>query len=332
MKVINDYVMAGLNRLMAFVEKSTYEEYKKTHDTFNDKSVFLNICTLQNVINNQAIRDLKYEYLEIIEANIDGKSETLVVFVLPDKPKAVVVSKPTPVMSVSNGNQRSESRQNQQNTNTQNAVSSLSKKDTPNMSLKQKLYDVVQTAYKNNSDVANYMKFRVIYDDPVVKTFGAEYMWQNRTIVAVFDNSHFEDLFLSLLIHAVSHHIQYCKEGQSEHDNNFYKIQKELLFTALDKHYIHPYKLKAYYMYLSNIRGNKRVIAMIDEYIYQRAVIQDVYFLGYCNMPYSPTINEELKKDGFRYYSGNSRYKNLWWKFSEKYLPTRTDFGEVIRV
>ena len=117
---------------------------------------------------------------------------------------------------------------------------------------KSKLYDVIREAYKHDQRVEDYLKFRVDYEKKSVHSFGATYTPKNKTIRMLLNDSNYNDLLLSVLIHEATHHVQYVMEGKTNHSSNFRNIQKKLLFTAMNLKYINPFKLKAYYKYLSS--------------------------------------------------------------------------------
>lgn len=185
------------------------------------------------------------------------------------------------------------------------------------LTYKSKLYATISAAYKNDWNVENFLKFRVIYELNSVKSFGATYTPRTKTIRILLNGNNFEDLLLSVLIHEASHHIQCVKEGKTNHSENFRKIQKKLLFKAIDLKYINPFKLRAYYKYLSSYAESNKVIAMINEYVSIFKIQQDVYFIGYI-ISYNVEEIKKLKREGFKFCkAGNGTLANIWYKFSE---------------
>lgn len=184
------------------------------------------------------------------------------------------------------------------------------------ISYKSKLYTLIKEAYKNDKRMEDYLKFRVYYEKKFVSSFGASYNPRTRTIRMLLNGSNYEDLLLSVLIHEATHHVQYVMEGKTDHSSNFRAIQKKLLFKAMDLKYINPYKLKAYYKYLSFYSEAGKVIRMIDEYV--KGKEQDCFFIGYI-IPYNVNEIAKLKAAGYKYCKqGYKGLANIWYKFSDQ--------------
>ena len=205
------------------------------------------------------------------------------------------------------------------------------------LTYKAKLYNTVKSTYKNHPKLDKLMDFKLVYEKKNLKRAGAYYQYDKRkktgTIRMLLNGVNYKDLLMSVLIHEVSHHIEYMLYGSTGHGKNFRDIQQKLLYTAFDKNYLNPYKLKAYYLYLSSYSEMNKVVKMIDCYIKQNQPLKNVHFIGYNNFPY---IKEEVKKmseNGFIFYKGNTRHsKNIWWKFTDDYQEVECKYGEVIRV
>ena len=179
---------------------------------------------------------------------------------------------------------------------------------------KSKLYTVIREAYKHDQRVEDYLKLRVYYEKKSVRSFGATYTPENKTIRMLLNGTNYEDLLLSVLIHEATHHIQYVMEGKTDHSSNFRAIQKKLLFKAMDLKYINAFKLRAYYKYLSSYTEAGKVLGMIEEYV--KGKEQDCFFTGYI-IPYDKNEIARLKEAGFKYCKHGVRgLDNIWYKFS----------------
>jgi hypothetical protein len=194
---------------------------------------------------------------------------------------------------------------------------------------KSKLYTVIREAYKHDQRVEDYLKFRVYYEKKSVRSFGATYTPENKTIRMLLNGTNYEDLLLSVLIHEATHHVQYVMEGKTDHSPNFRNIQKKLLFTAMNLKYINPFKLKAYYKYLSSYSEASKVIRMIEEYV--KGKEKDCFFIGYI-IPYDKNEIAKLKEAGYKYCKHGVRgLSNIWYKFSNiKEKPLYTSDACVI--
>ena len=179
---------------------------------------------------------------------------------------------------------------------------------------KSKLYTVIREAYKYDERIEKYLKFRVQYIKKALKSKGASYNTQTRTIQMLLNGENYEDLLLSVLIHEATHHVQYMMEGKTNHSSNFRAIQKKLLFKAMDLKYINAFKLRAYYKYLSSYTEAGKVLGMIEEYV--KGKEQDCFFTGYI-IPYNANEIAKLKAAGYRYCKqGRVGLSNIWYKFS----------------
>lgn len=179
---------------------------------------------------------------------------------------------------------------------------------------KSKLYTVIREAYKHDQRVEDYLKFRVQYIKKALKSKGASYNTQTRTIEMLLNGENYEDLLLSVLIHEATHHVQYVMEGKTDHSSNFRAIQKKLLFKAMDLKYINAFKLRAYYKYLSSYTEAGKVLGMIEEYV--KGKEKDCFFIGYI-IPYDKNEIARLKEAGFKYCKHGVRgLDNIWYKFS----------------
>ena len=194
---------------------------------------------------------------------------------------------------------------------------------------KSKLYTVIREAYKHDQRVEDYLKFRVYYEKKSVRSFGATYTPENKTIRMLLNGTNYEDLLLSVLIHEATHHVQYVMEGKTDHSPNFRAIQKKLLFKAMDLKYINAFKLRAYYKYLSSYTEAGKVLGMIEEYV--KGKEQDCFFIGYI-IPYDKNEIARLKEAGYKYCKhGVHGLDNIWYKFSNiKEKPLYTSDSCVI--
>mgnify|MGYP002744587877 FL=1 len=194
---------------------------------------------------------------------------------------------------------------------------------------KSKLYTVIREAYKHDQRVEDYLKFRVQYIKKALKSKGASYNTQTRTIEMLLNGENYENLLLSVLIHEATHHVQYMMEGKTNHSSNFRAIQKKLLFKAMDLKYINAFKLRAYYKYLSSYTEAGKVLGMIEEYV--KGKEQDCFFTGYI-IPYDKNEIAKLKEAGYKYCKHGVRgLSNIWYKFSNtKEKPLYTSDACVI--
>lgn len=106
-----------------------------------------------------------------------------------------------------------------------------------NLSVKVKkiLEDIIDLAYKDEPEEnrANYKRFFIEIVNKECKTVGGWYMPSKRTI-QVHNLSHGSGKTVKTCIHELAHHLDYCKNGKSGHQEPFYAEYRKLLYAALN--------------------------------------------------------------------------------------------------
>lgn len=98
------------------------------------------------------------------------------------------------------------------------------------------LNDLVDHAYPHSPRLKAYKAFYVEYLDKEFKSKHGDYNPKNRHI-RVFNLSRTEDQLIVTSIHELAHHINLINDTSHSfepHGQEFYKVYKKLLFTALD--------------------------------------------------------------------------------------------------
>ena len=104
-----------------------------------------------------------------------------------------------------------------------------------NMEIRGMLQDIVGEAYSgaNPEELEKYKKFFIECSQKDVKSFAGKYTFHNRSILIVGLQRPSKHIVVTT-IHELTHHVDYCMRGTSDHGPEFYEIYKRLLFAALN--------------------------------------------------------------------------------------------------
>ena len=94
---------------------------------------------------------------------------------------------------------------------------------------------LIDIATKTYNEEPEYFRFEMIPEER--KTFHGQY-WPAKKTIQIYNLSRPTPHIISTTIHELAHHIDYCKNGSSGHDERFYKILKDLLETAIRLGYV----------------------------------------------------------------------------------------------
>ena len=105
--------------------------------------------------------------------------------------------------------------------------------------IKQLLTRLVLTAFFGDGFRTDFLQFDIVFRrDQLESRFGQYDLIKHEIEIS---NPH-PDLVNNwkTLIHELSHHIDWCQRGFSNHDENFYRVYKKLLWAAMDLQWFPP--------------------------------------------------------------------------------------------
>lgn len=104
-----------------------------------------------------------------------------------------------------------------------------------------------------------YMNYDLKVANSYSKKFGGEYVPRFKTIIIQKDESECFDLIFATAIHELAHHVCFIKNGNLTHNDEFYSIQRQLLYASFELRYINPYRLALAEEFLSRYSERKRI-------------------------------------------------------------------------
>lgn len=198
------------------------------------------------------------------------------------------------------------------------------------LTYKEKLANSIREAFKNHPQLDAFLDYKLIYKKQEKRSFGAAYYPGTKTIITNLDFKNRNDLLLSVLIHEVSHHVEYMQEGYSNHDKTFRYIQERILDAAFDLNYLKPYKLIIYYKYLSHYTEEKKVVKMCKNYLKNtQKHFEPVYFI-FVKFKYDENVKNYLKENGFTYF--DDQLTRGWYRFFDKEEQYNEFQSEILRI
>lgn len=135
--------------------------------------------------------------------------------------------------------------------------------------LKEQLNNIIDNALFDDPLKEKYKSFHLKVSDKINNSYSGLYNPEDKSI-EVIDVRGEETSSHSTLLHEVSHHIDYVKNGKTGHKKEFYDIFRKLIYSALDLGYIDRKKMLA--MPKRNTDYSK-VIKMLKEYKPKEPVI-----------------------------------------------------------
>lgn len=184
------------------------------------------------------------------------------------------------------------------------------------------LNDLVEYAYPHSPKQKAYKAFYVEYIDKEFKSKHGDYNTKNKHI-RIFNLSRTEDQLVVTSIHELAHHINFVNDTSHSfepHGQEFYKVYKKLLFTALDMGLFNKWQ---FINATADASDSRRVKRMLEEYRphpidYKKDMKLIQVFRAY-------EIRKNLQKHGYKY---NSVLKS-WEKETEKPLDEATFLDSV---
>ena len=175
------------------------------------------------------------------------------------------------------------------------------------------LNDLVEYAYPHSPKQKAYKAFYVEYIDKEFKSKHGDYNTKNKHI-RIFNLSRTEDQLVVTSIHELAHHINFVNDTSHSfepHGQEFYKVYKKLLFTALDMGLFNKWQ---FINATADASDSRKVKRMLEEYRphpidYKKDMKLIQVFRAY-------EIRKNLQKHGYKY---NSVLKS-WEKETEKPL------------
>lgn len=184
------------------------------------------------------------------------------------------------------------------------------------------LNDLVEYAYPHSPKQKAYKAFYVEYIDKEFKSKHGDYNTKNKHI-RIFNLSRTEDQLVVTSIHELAHHINFVNDTSHSfepHGQEFYKVYKKLLFTALDMGLFNKWQ---FINATADASDSRKVKRMLEEYRphhinYKQDVKLIQVFRAY-------EIRKNLQKHGYKY---NSVLKS-WEKETEKPLDEATFLDSI---
>lgn len=175
------------------------------------------------------------------------------------------------------------------------------------------LNDLVEYAYPHSPKQKAYKAFYVEYIDKEFKSKHGDYNTKNKHI-RIFNLSRTEDQLVVTSIHELAHHINFVNDTSHSfepHGQEFYKVYKKLLFTALDMGLFNKWQ---FINATADASDSRKVKRMLEEYRpHPINYKQDVKLI---QVFYVYEIRKNLQKHGYKY---NSVLKS-WEKETENPL------------
>ena len=184
------------------------------------------------------------------------------------------------------------------------------------------LNDLVEYAYPHSPKQKAYKAFYVEYIDKEFKSKHGDYNTKNKHI-RIFNLSRTEDQLVVTSIHELAHHINFVNDTSHSfepHGQEFYKVYKKLLFTALDMGLFNKWQ---FINATADAGDSRKVKRMLEEYRpypidYKKDMKLIQVFRAYEN-------RKNLQKHGYKY---NSVLKS-WEKETEKPLDEATFLDSI---
>lgn len=175
------------------------------------------------------------------------------------------------------------------------------------------LNNLVEYAYPHSPKQKAYKAFYVEYIDKEFKSKHGDYNTKNKHI-KIFNLSRTEDQLVVTSIHELAHHINFVNDTSHSfepHGQEFYKVYKKLLFTALDMGLFNKWQ---FINATADASDSRKVKRMLEEYRpHPINYKQDVKLI---QVFYAYEIRKNLQKHGYKY---NSVLKS-WEKETENPL------------
>lgn len=184
------------------------------------------------------------------------------------------------------------------------------------------LNDLVEYAYPHSPKQKAYKAFYVEYIDKEFKSKHGDYNTKNKHI-RIFNLFRTEDQLVVTSIHELAHHINFVNDTSHSfepHGQEFYKVYKKLLFTALDMGLFNKWQ---FINATADAGDSRKVKRMLEEYRphpidYKKDMKLIQVFRAY-------EIRKNLQKHGYKY---NSVLKS-WEKETEKPLDEATFLDSI---
>lgn len=184
------------------------------------------------------------------------------------------------------------------------------------------LNNLVEYAYPHSPKQKAYKAFYVEYIDKEFKSKHGDYNTKNKHI-RIFNLSRTEDQLVVTSIHELAHHINFVNDTSHSfepHGQEFYKVYKKLLFTALDMGLFNKWQ---FINATADASDSRKVKRMLEEYRphpidYKKDMKLIQVFRAY-------EIRKNLQKHGYKY---NSVLKS-WEKETEKPLDEATFLDSI---
>lgn len=166
--------------------------------------------------------------------------------------------------------------------------------------VKKILNDIVEVAYAGNPNLDQYKKFFVEVSKKNLKSKHGHYIARQHKIV-IFNTYRDDEAIICTTIHELAHHVDLINRGHSDHQDPFYKVYAELLYSALDMGVISEAKFRETEKDASD---SNKVRKIMDDYQPKEVSYKIGEYMICVQGGYE--VKEALKAAGYRF-NGNGK-------------------------
>ncbi len=175
-----------------------------------------------------------------------------------------------------------------------------------NVRIKKTLDDILENAYPNSQKIGKYKGFYFKILDKDVKSYAGQYIPKTKTIEIVGLNRNSKHIVITC-IHELAHHVDFCNRGKTDHQKEFYKEYRTLLYAALNMRVFSPEDAE-----VKDVVDAKKIQKMVEDW--RPSFVnykEDSVVLSVKNCF---SLKDVLKKSGYRY----NTLSHEWYKEIEK--------------
>lgn len=183
--------------------------------------------------------------------------------------------------------------------------------------LKRVFEDVLDNTYPDSDKLESYKKVYVETIDENKKSFHGDYNHVTHKI-RIFNLYRSDASLVATSIHELTHHVDYCNRGKTDHSKEFYKVFEELLNTALN---MGLFTAEEFLESNRDASDSNKIAAMIDRYAPEKIEYKTDMVTISVKGGYEK--KDKLKENG---YSWNSALKSWEKDVSSKDVDTEQMF------
>ena len=164
--------------------------------------------------------------------------------------------------------------------------------------LKKILDNIIETAYPQSTEeeLRNYRRYYIQLVDKTYKSKNGDYLYSTRKLRVFSTKKRAADHIVKTSIHELSHHIDYCRRGTSDHKKPFYEVYRRLLYAGIE---IGIFSKEDFMEGIRDSSDYNKVCKMLSEYSGSAGVYKEGQIR--VNVKNAYTIKEKLKEKKFRF-------------------------------